>query len=109
MRHFHTSVVERREPFVGRFETHPFEAGWAAEAIFFVKFEDYEGPGFRAEVQISADGLDWVPEGSVLGPITQPGTYVARVRHFGGWLRLAGDLGGPQARCVATVHLVLKE
>ena len=111
MRQFHTSVVERREPFLGRLESQPYEAGWASEAIFFVKFERLEASpeGFTLHVQIAADGIDWVPEGTTIGPIRETGTYHARVRHFGGWLRVVADLGDPAARCVATVHLVLKE
>lgn len=111
MRHFHTSVVERRQPFTGRIETHPYEAGWASEAIFFIKFEELQVPpeGITLHVQIAADGIDWIPEGTSIGPVQETGTYHARVRHFGGWLRLIADLGDPSATCVATVHLVLKE
>ena len=111
MRNFHTSVVERREPFQGILETQPYEVGWASEAIFFVKFEELQVPpeGFDVHVQFAADGIDWIPEGTTIGPVRATGTYHARVRHFGGWLRLASDLGDPSAHCVATVHLVLKE
>jgi hypothetical protein len=111
MRQFHTSVVERREHFVGRLASQPYEAGWASEAIFFVKFERLEGPsdGITLVVQIAADGIDWIDEGTIIGPIRSIGTYHVRVRHFGGWLRVVADLGDPGGSCIATVHLVLKE
>lgn len=111
MRHFYTAVVERQRDFVDAFDTHPFEAGWASEAIFFVRVEEVAGDDARlnAKVQISADGIRWVDEGGALPPISEAGDYFVRVSHFGGWLRLNGTITGAEARFKLTVQLVLKE
>jgi hypothetical protein len=107
MRDFHTSVVEFRRTFTDRVETFPMEAGWAHEAIFFVTVEPGTpaDAGARLEVQLSADGIRWVDEGSVL-ELTGPGERLLRVSHFGGFLRLAGSVTGPS--CTLTVRLALK-
>jgi hypothetical protein len=111
MRQFHTAVVERQRDIVDHLETHPYEAGWARQAIFFVRVEEVSGedPRLNARVQISADGVRWVDEGSVMAPITSAGDYFVRVSHFGGWLRLCGEVTGANARFKLTVQLVLKE
>jgi hypothetical protein len=111
MRQFYTAIVERQRDFVDRFETHPFEAGWAREAIFFLRVEDVGGEAARlnAHVQISADGVRWMDEGTNFEPIVHAGDYFVRVSHFGGWLRLAGEITGSSARFKLTVQLVLKE
>lgn len=109
MRHFHTAVVERRERFEGRFETQPHEAAWASEAVWFVRVEGIEGHGsLTAHVQISVDGTRWLDEGTVLKGVGTESDHFLRVRHFGGWLRLRGEIEGGAAFCL-TVHLVLKE
>jgi hypothetical protein len=111
MRHFHASAVERRNYFEKQFEIHPMEAGWASEAIFFIIVEEVEGnePGLNAQVEISADGINWIPEGTSFPVITQSGHYFARVKHFGNWLRVSGQIGGEKARFKLSVHLHLKE
>lgn len=109
MRHFHTAVVERRELFSGAFETQPHEAAWASEAIYFVRVEEVVGQGaLRAAVQISVDGTRWLDEGTVLEDVSGEGDHFVRVRHFGGWLRLRGQVGGG-ASFRLTVQLALKE
>ena len=116
MRQFHTTVVERREDFKTVVETHPFEAAWASEAIFFVRVEEAD-PGVEVNLraQISADGLRWIDEGTVHGPLTEPGDSFLRVAHFGGWLRLAGEVsrsagdGGSDPVANLTIWLALKE
>ena len=40
MRNFHASAVERRVKFNKEFSSHPMEAGWAGEAIFFLIVEE---------------------------------------------------------------------
>lgn len=106
-----TSVVERRRDYTAGFDTHPMEVGWAREAIFFVTAEEVEGVGatLHARVQLSADGVTWVDEGTAFEPLEGPGTAFVRVTHFGGWLRLAGAVEGAGARFRLTVRLVLKE
>lgn len=111
MRQSYTAVVERKEEFTDKLQTHPYETAWASEAIFFVRVEELSGqaPELDAAVQISVDGVNWVDEGTRLGPISEEGDYFVRVSHFGGWLRLNGDVTGEGARFVLTVQLVLKE
>lgn len=82
-----TTSVEQRRNFNGDFDTHPMEAGWASEAIFFVRVEEVLEPGSRYDsaVQISVDGVLWTDEGN---RITGEGNDVlsfVRVKHFGGW------------------------
>jgi hypothetical protein len=113
MRQFHTAVVERQRFFAEYFETHPYEAGWASEAIFFVRVEQIESQSGSGQlcprVQISADGVNWIDEGTQMDPISAEGNYFVRVSHFGGWLRLIGPIEGSAARFKLTVQLVLKE
>lgn len=105
-----TSTVEQRKEFSAAFTTHPMEAGWAAEAIFFITVKDVTNhPVIQANVQISVDGVNWVDEGTAFEPMDQQGQYFVRVSHFGGWLRLRGDVEGTDASCKLTIHLVLKE
>lgn len=107
MRQFFMTVVQRRDDFEGEFATEPFEAAWASEAIFFVRAEELAaGSTVDARVQLSADGLRWIDEGSALERISEPGDSFVRVTHFGGWLRLAGNATGPAQ---LTVQLALKE
>ncbi len=109
MRRSYTAIVERAVPLAGSFETEPYEAGWATEAIFFVRLLDGEpGIGVQAHVEISPDGMHWIPEGTELGAFTAEGFAFCRTANFGNWLRLAGTVrGATQAR--AMVILALKE
>ena len=112
MRHFQASAVERRRFFDSIVESHPMEAGWASEAIFFLIVEETEPVEavLHAQVDISADGINWVAEGTSFPEIKQPGTYFVRVRHFGNWLRVSGTISGPQGgRMKLSVHLHLKD
>ena len=43
MKQFNASHLEIKKWFTGRFETHPYETGWADEAIFFVMIEHIKG------------------------------------------------------------------
>jgi len=111
MKQSHTVVVERKEEFTDQLQTHPYEVAWASEAIFFLRVEELSGesPELDAAVQISVDGVNWVDEGTTLGPVGEEGDYFAKVSHFGGWLRLSGKVRGDNARFILTVQLVLKE
>lgn len=111
MRQFMTSTLEQRKDFSGLFHTHPMEAAWATEAIFFITVERVLGSTARlqAAVQISADGVNWVNEGTSFEDITDPGTSFQRVKHFGGWLRLQGQIIGENSIFNLTIHLVIKE
>lgn len=111
MRHFQASAVERRITVDNNFTSHPMEAGWASEAIFFLIVEEIEGvnPVLDAVVQISADGINWIDEGTLITGITKPGHYFARVSHFGNWLRVEGRIGGEKTTIKVSVHLHLKD
>jgi len=62
-----------------------------------------------AKVQVSADGTNWVDEGTQFQSIGTAGDQFVRISHFGGWLRLCGEVQGEQAKMECTIHLVLKE
>lgn len=109
MRNFYTSVVEFRQPFTREVFTHPYETGWAREAIFFVTVEDCDCETIDLSVQIGPDGIRWMNEGNGIEQIAAPGEYFVRVAHFGGWLRLAGVISGGAETAQLTVRLALKE
>lgn len=112
MRQFYTATLERMQRLSGPFETEPYEAAWASEAIFFVRVHAVEGaaPRFHAQVEISPDGITWANKGGgTLEPVPEPGLYFVRTTHFGGWLRLAGAVEGDQAVFETTIYLSLKE
>jgi len=110
-RQSYTAVVERNCVWEGRFETEPYEAAWAAEAIFFVRALESAGElgDVRASVQISPDGMHWCDEGTLIElPATAEAMAFGRVHHFGGWLRLAGRVPA-EAQIKVIVYLALKE
>jgi hypothetical protein len=51
--------------------------------------------------------MHWIDEGTTAG-LAGPGLTACRVSHFGGWLRVTGELSGRAQRAVLTVRLVLK-
>ena len=108
-RESHTTVIERNRTWEGVFETEPYETAWAAEAIFFIRALAVDGLSERvsARVQISPDGIHWCDEGSTVPLPTQAeGVTFGRVSHFGGWLRLVGDV--PAGKLKVLVYLTLK-
>ena len=111
MRESNTTVVERNVEWRGDFAVEPVECAWASEAIYFVRALSAGGmpPDAAARVQISPDGIHWCDEGTHIPLPTDTGdlTFV-RVVHFGGWLRLVGNLPD-NARLKVLVYLVLKE
>jgi hypothetical protein len=109
MRQFQASAVERRIYFKTHLTSHPMEAGWASEAIFFLIIEEIKGSAtVKAHVEISPDGINWIKEGSTFPEITAPGHYFCKVRHFGNWLRVHGEILGGDAEIKASVQLHLK-
>jgi hypothetical protein len=110
IRRSHTALVERNVEWSGAFATEPYEAGWASEALFFVRTlrPVTLSPNASAVVQISPDGMVWCDEGTVVPLRGDPGQTFCRVRQFGGWLRLTGHLPVGETLTV-TVYLVLKE
>lgn len=109
MKTFLTTVVELRQRFEQVIETHPFECGWADEAIVFVEPHG-AAPGdvVTLRVQLSPDGIRWIDEGTVLR-VTEHA--MARLTHFGGFLRLAGgatDANGAATGSTLTVRIAFK-
>lgn len=110
LRESNTAIVARNERWQGEAATEPFEAGWASEAVFFLRALAAEGPTGegRAHVQISPDGMRWVDEGTTAPvPDAAEGIAVLRVAHFGSWLRLRVSLP-PGATLTPVVALSLK-
>lgn len=103
-----TAVIARNETWTGTSATEPYEAGWATEAVFFVRaLKTGKGAPTEAHVEISPDGMRWIREGaSLILPTAVDELAVARVRHFGNWLRLATDLpDGAEATVLVSLHL----
>ncbi len=93
MRRFYSAVVERNIQWSGEVATEPYEAGWATEAIAFVRILEGEG-NFELRAQISPDGMRWCDEGTGLGEVNDDGIAFLRITHFGNWVRLAGHVDG---------------
>ena len=107
LRRFFTAVLEKNAVFEGDFQTEPYEAGWASEALFFVRVLDLsEGARLVCRPQISPDGLGWCDEGSEGAVAAGKGLYSFPLRDFGGWLRLDCRLEG---RAKVLIYLALKE
>ena len=115
MQQTYTSVLTRRLRVDSDFATLPYEAGWAREAVFFVRVleTDVTNQWPQAWVEISPDGMHWCREGETLmlpDGVDLPAQDVSfcRVAHFGSWLRLAGELP-PDTSMRVIVYLTLKE
>lgn len=111
IRQSYTAVVEQNARWGVGFETEPYEAAWAKEAVFFVRALRADGipADATASVQISPDGIHWCDEGTTIAiPRDADRVTFARVRHFGGFLRLSGSLP-EDASATVMVYLALKE
>lgn len=109
VRSSYTAVLERGEPLQGDFATEPYEAGWASEALVFLRIlEAPPGASLKARVQVSPDGLHWVDEGTIV-PALEVGLTFVRVREFGNWLRIAGTTAPSEDQVRALIYLSLKE
>lgn len=110
VRRSYTAIVERDVVWEGEFATEPYEAAWASEAIFFVRaLEVSPNLAATARVQISADGIHWADEGAEFAlPAEKDAVTFCRVSHFGGWLRITGEVRSP-AELRVLVSLALKE
>lgn len=101
-----TSVLERRVVFSGELTTHPFEAGWATEARFFIQLKG-NSADTSVQVQISPDGLHWLAYGEAI--THRAGAHLSSigVTQFGSWLRAVLVQESPH-EVEAIVHLTLK-
>jgi hypothetical protein len=103
-----TAVIGRNETWSGRAASEPYEAGWAREAVIFVRAtKPPVGPAPEAFVEISPDGMHWVREGTAFRmPRAKGEIAVARVSHFGNWLRVAAEFeDGAACAVLVTIHL----
>lgn len=102
-----TTLVERRTILTAEYGTHPYEAGWASEALFFVR-TDGAHPELNITPQVSPDGIDWVDHGPSITLATSEGLAKLDMTLFGTWIRL--HVAGASADEPATifVHLALK-
>jgi hypothetical protein len=101
------AVVARNETWTGSAATEPYEAGWAREAIIFVRALKSSGAAGRAQVELSPDGMNWVAEGTTF-PLPDDTSKVtfARVAQFGTWLRIRAELPqGSSVTVVVTIHV----
>ncbi|MBL8834037.1 MAG: hypothetical protein JNL71_16725 [Rhodospirillales bacterium] len=103
-----TAIVARNELWSGSAASEPYEAGWAREAVIFVRaLKDPKGAQPACRVEISPDGMRWVPEGtSAPMPAARDAVAALRVKHFGNWLRVAADFEvGAESTVLMTIHL----
>lgn len=104
-----TAIVARNEPWSGAVATEPYEAGWASEAVIFVRaLSATKVPaGVKLKVQISPDGMRWVDEGTRFPmPNKAEAVTFAKVREFGNWLRIAAELPkGASLKALVTFQL----
>lgn len=109
LRRSHTTTLVRNELWQDASASEPYEAGWATEAIFFVRAIAATGAlaGAAAHVQISPDGIHWVDEGTTFAlPAAAGAVTFARVAHFGSYLRLRAAMPADAAvRVIASVAL----
>ena len=108
LRESSTAVVARNETWTGVSATEPYEAGWATEAVIFVRaLKPARGAMPQAFVEISPDGMRWVAEGTTFPlPSAPDAVTFARVAHFGNWLRIAADMpDGGAVTVLVTIHL----
>lgn len=103
----HTSVIARRARITADFATLPYEAGWATEAVFFTQVEG-EHPPLTVTIEISPDGITWVPRGEPQELAEHASIVANPTVVFGNWVRLAIS-GATEARSARVlVHLSLK-
>lgn len=103
-----TAIVARNETWRGEAATEPYEAGWAREAVIFVRLlKEPKGAPATAHVEMSPDGIHWLREGtSFTLPGKRDGLAMARIAHFGNWLRIVARLeDGSECNVLVTLHL----
>lgn len=104
----HTAIITRNETWRGAAASEPYEAGWAREAVIFVRaLKPAVGPVACGKIEISPDGMHWVSEGTIFDfPEQRDEVVAARVKHFGNWLRVRADLqDSAEATILVTMHL----
>ena len=103
-----TAVVIRGEHVADGFTSEPYEAGWAIEALLFLRLlVQPETSVGHVWVEISADGFNWAADGEpVVLPKGEGEVTFRRIGHFGNWLRLRLEMAeGSTVQLLATLHL----
>lgn len=103
-----TAIIARNERWSGKAASEPYEAGWAREAVFFIRaIKQPVGKAPKARVEISADGMHWVFEGTEFEmPAERDAVVAARIAHFGNWLRVTSRFeDGAECTVLVTLHL----
>lgn len=103
-----TAIIARNETWTGAAATEPYEAGWAKEAIVFIRaLKPPKGPLPQARIELSADGMHWVAEGSAFDlPASENAVTLQRLSHFGNFLRVAVALPpGSEITVLVSLHL----
>ena len=102
-----TAVIVRGEHVGDGFASEPYEAGWAIEAVLFLRLLEEPKAGGHIRVEISPDGMNWAPESDEIAlPAGTDDVSFYRIAQFGNWLRLRLDLPeGGEVMLLATLHL----
>ena len=102
-----TSVIERRTVVTEPYGTHPYEAGWASEALFFVQTVG-EHPALTIQPQVSPDGITWVDHGGGASLPKDQHLVALEMVRFGMWIRLRVEGGTPETPATLLIHVALK-
>lgn len=102
-----TAVIVRGEHVSHGFTSEPYEAGWAIEAILFLRVLEDTPAGGHVQVEISPDGIHWASESAPIRlPSSAADVSFYRITHFGNWLRLKLYLPAERdVMLLATLHL----
>ncbi|HRY27059.1 MAG: hypothetical protein H6852_14815 [Geminicoccaceae bacterium] len=103
-----TAVVIRGEHVTDGFTSEPYEAGWAIEAVLFLRLlAPPVRPGGMIRLELSADGFNWATDGEPVAlPKAEGEVVFRRIGHFGNWLRLRLEMAeGSTVQLLATLHL----
>ncbi len=103
-----TAILTRNETWSGAAASEPCECGWAREAVLYIRaLKEPIGPQPKARIEMSPDGIHWLPEGTDFAmPTGKDALAMARIRHFGNFLRVAADFAeGSSCTVLATLHL----
>lgn len=102
-----TSVLARRARISSDYSTLPYEAGWAAEAVFFVQAEG-EHPELAVAIEVSPDGISWIRRGTSNVLAADQPLLELPVTMFGNWLRLSVTGATEAAPARILIHVNLK-
>ncbi len=102
-----TTLVERRTVLTGDYGTHPYEAGWAVEALFYVRTEGPH-PTLTIQAQVSPDGVDWLDRGAPVVLASDRSLVDLELYGFGTWIRLFVAGSTSEQPTTLSVHLALK-